>query len=59
MTTPPENDRRTGDQAGRLEATSSETPRTVRRRLGDGGRLLGRELVIKKDGEMMYFWLKG
>jgi len=47
-----------GDQAGKLEASAGETPRTVRRRLGDAGRLLGKELVIKKDGEVMYFWIK-
>lgn len=47
-----------GDQAGRLEASAGETPRTVRRRLGDAGRLLGKELVIKKDGAVMYFWFK-
>jgi hypothetical protein len=48
----------TGDQAGRLEASEGETPRTVRRRLGDAGRLIGNELVIKKDGEVIYFWIK-
>ena len=48
----------TGDQAGRLEASEGETQRTVRRRLGDAGRLIGKELVIKKDGEVMYFWLR-
>ena len=42
-------------QAGRLEAGEGETPRTVRRRLGDAGRLLGKELVIKKDGALSYF----
>ena len=47
-----------GDQAGRLEASAGETARTVRRRIGDAGRLLGKELVIKKDGEVVYFWLK-
>ena len=47
-----------GDQAGKLEASASETARTVRRRLGDAGRLLGKELVIKKDGDVVYFWLK-
>ena len=47
-----------GDQAGKLEASGGETPRTVRRRLGDAGRLIGKELVIKKDGEVVYFWLK-
>ena len=47
-----------GDQAGRLEASEGETPRTLRRRLGDAGRLIGKELVIKKDGEVIYFWIK-
>ena len=48
----------TGDQAGRLEASENETPRTVRRRLGDAGRRMGKELVIKKDREVIYFWIK-
>jgi hypothetical protein len=30
----------------------------VRRRLGDAGRLMCGELVIKKDGEVVYFWLE-
>jgi hypothetical protein len=46
------------DQAGKLEASTGETPRTVRRRLGDASRLIGKELVIKKDGVVSYFWLK-
>ncbi len=45
-------------QAGRLQAKKGETLRTVRRRLGDAGRLLGKDLVIKKDGQVIYFWLK-
>jgi integrase/recombinase XerD len=28
------------------------------KRLGDASRLIGKELVIKKDGAVMYFWLK-
>ena len=46
------------DQAGKLEAGKGETARTVRRRLGDAARLIGKELVIKRDGEVTYFWLK-
>ena len=46
-----------GDQAGKLTASEGETARTVRRRLGDAGRLFGNELVLKKDGEVVYFWL--
>ena len=47
-----------GDQAGKLQAKGGETLRTVRRRLGDAGRLAGKALVIKRDGEVIYFWLK-
>jgi hypothetical protein len=45
-------------EAGRLQAKSGETLRTVRRRLGDAGRLVGKNLVIKKDGQVIYFWLR-
>lgn len=45
-------------QAGRLQAKEGETLRTVRRRLGDAGRLGGKDLVIKKDGQVIYFWLR-
>lgn len=45
-------------QAGRLEAKEGETLRTIRRRLGDAGRFMGKNLVIKKDGQVIYFWLK-
>ena len=48
----------TSDQAGKLQPGPGETPRTTRRRLGDAGRLAGKDLVIKKDGEVIYFWLK-
>ena len=47
-----------GDQAGKLQAKGGETLRTVRRRLGDASRLAGKELVYKRDGEVIYFWLK-
>lgn len=45
-------------EAGRLQAKAGETLRTVRRRLGDAGRLGGKNLVIKKDGQVIYFWLR-
>lgn len=48
----------TSDQAGKLQPGQGETPRTTRRRLGDAGRMAGKDLVIKKDGEVIYFWLK-
>ena len=46
------------NQVGKLQAKQDETLRTVRRRLGDAGRLAGKDLVIKRDGEVVYFWLK-
>ena len=45
-------------QAGKLQAQEGETLRTVRRRLGDAGRLSGKDQVIKRDGEVLYFWIK-
>ena len=42
----------------KLEAFRGETTRAVRRRLGDASRLISKELVIKRDGEGVYFWLK-
>ena len=47
------------NRAGKMTASEGETARTARRRLGDAGRLIGQELVIKKDGDVVYFWLKG
>jgi hypothetical protein len=46
------------DQAGRIQPSPGETQRTTMRRLGDAGRLSDKDLVIKKDGEAIYFWLK-
>ena len=43
--------------AGCLEATEVETLGAVRRRLGAAARLAGRELVIKRRGQEIYFWL--
>ena len=47
-----------GDQAGKLQPRDGETPRAVRRRLGDAAKLAGKELVIKRDGDTTHFWLK-
>ena len=45
-------------QAGRLEVTEGETTGAVRRRLGAAGRLAGKELVIKRVGSEVFFWLR-
>jgi hypothetical protein len=46
------------DQACRIQPSPGETQRTTMRRLGDAGRLSDKNLVIKKDGEAIYFWVK-
>ncbi len=44
-------------QAGKLQASEDEELTTVRRRLGDAARLAGKNLVIKRTGEDLYFWV--
>ena len=44
-------------QAGKLQASEGESLRAVRRRLGDAGRLMGKDLVIKRTADTIYFWL--
>ena len=45
-------------QAGKLQASDDEKLSTVRRRLGDAARLAGKNLVIKRTGEDLYFWVE-
>src|ERR671918_1950728 len=47
-----------GGQAGKLHATSDEKITTIRRRLVTTARLLGKELIIKRTGDELYFWIK-
>ena len=44
-------------QAGRLEAATGETLTTVRRRLTAAANHLGRNLVVKRTAEAVFFWL--
>ncbi len=44
-------------QAGKLQASEDEKNSTVRRRLGDAARLAGKNLVIRRTGEDLYFWV--
>ena len=46
-------------QAGRLAPGEGERATTVRRRLGDAARLAGNDLVIKRAGDDIYFWVPG
>ena len=45
-------------QAGKLQAVEDEKITAVRRRLGDAGRLASINLVIKRAGEEIYFWVE-
>ncbi len=45
-------------QAGKLQASEDEKLSSVRRRLGDAARLAGKNLVIKRTGEDLYFWVE-
>ena len=45
-------------QAGKLQAIEDEKITTVRRRLGDAARLANINLVIKRAGEEIYFWVE-
>ena len=47
-----------GGQAGRLQVTEGETVATIRRRLGAAAKFGGKDLVIKRVGNEVYFWVK-
>ncbi len=43
-------------EAGRLQAAEGEPITTVRRRLGNAARQLGKSLTIRRTGDEIYFW---
>ena len=45
-------------RAGRLKVAEDEIVTTIRRRLVTTARLMGKELVIKRSGDELYFWSK-
>ena len=45
-------------QAGQLEASDGESIAAVRRRLGAASRVAGKDLVIKRVGEELFFWVR-
>ena len=47
-----------GGKAGRLQAGQGESAGAVRRRLGAAARLAGKDLVIKRAGDEVYFWTR-
>ncbi len=52
-------DSRQTDQAGKLTADAEETTAAIRRRLATAAQLTGRDLVITRQDNVVYFWEKG
>ena len=51
-------DRLPKGQAGKLVATEGETAGAVRRRLGAAAKLAGKDLVIRRADDGVYFWIR-
>ena len=45
-------------QAGKLSVLEGETSGAVRRRLGSAAKMSGKELVIRRVGDEIYFWAR-
>ena len=43
-------------RAGKLTPEAGETTASVRRRLGAAAQLLGKSLVVKRQGSVIFFW---
>ena len=48
----------TEGQAGKLQPGEDESLATVRRRLGVAAKLSGKDIVIKRQGNEVYFWVQ-
>ncbi len=46
-------------QAGRLRASDGETLSAIRRRLGAASKSTGKNLIIKRSKEEIFFWVRG
>ena len=45
--------------AGNLQGNEVETTAAIRRRLGSAAKYLGKELVVQRVGDQLYFWEEG
>ena len=45
-----------GGRAGKLTPDAGETTTAVRRRLGAAAQLLGKNLSVKRQGDVIFFW---
>ena len=52
-------DRLEAGQAGKLTPDEGETTAAIRRRLGAAAQLLGKSLVVNRQGNVVFFWLEG
>ncbi len=52
-------EQREPEQAGRLTADAEETTAAIRRRLAAAAELTGKELVITRQDDVVFFWEKG
>ena len=46
----------TAGQAGKLQLSEGETPTAVRRRIGAAAKLAGKDLVIRRADNEVFFW---
>ena len=46
-------------QAGKLIPDAGETTAAIRRRLGAAAQLLGKNLVVNRQGDVVFFWEEG
>ena len=51
-------DRLEQGQAGKLQASEGETTQAIRRRLGAAAKLAGKDIVIRRSAEEVYFWVQ-
>ena len=51
-------DRLEEGQAGRLQASEGETTTAIRRRVGAAAKLAGKDIVIRRSDEEVYFWVE-
>ena len=47
-----------GGQAGKLRASQEESAIAIRRRLGAAAKLAGKDLIIKRSGDDVFFWVQ-
>ena len=46
-------------QAGKLIPDAGETTAAIRRRLGAAAQLMGKSLVVNRQGDAVYYWEEG